>query len=370
MAASSWSIARFGPTSVRMHWSFLLLLGWFALVAGLQAGLAAALNATLFIVLLFVSVVAHEFGHVAAARRFGVRTREILLLPIGGMAKLDRIPDEPRAEFTIALAGPAVTAAVIVGLAVVLGGIAAPAAIDAMTGVRSLLAQLLWANVVLLVFNLLPIFPMDGGRVLRAVLGARLDNERATVIASVIGQVAALAMGLLAIWWGQVILLLVAIFIFFAAAGERNVMQLRRFSTGRPIEDMMVSRFAWLRTDDPLAKAESVFSSTDQSVIPVVDALQRPAGFIVLPRLVAALRRHGERAPVSAMLEAPVTTVVLGTPAEEVTRMISETGEFVAVVDAAGQLVGYQSLANLREELTIESIAARRRAASPPGASG
>ena len=90
MAASSWSIARFGPTSVRMHWSFLLLLGWFALVAGLQAGLAAALNATLFIVLLFVSVVAHEFGHVAAARRFGVRTREILLLPIGGMAKLDR----------------------------------------------------------------------------------------------------------------------------------------------------------------------------------------------------------------------------------------------------------------------------------------
>lgn len=370
MAAHSWSIARFGGTSVRVHWTFLLLLAWIALVSAAQDGLPAAIYGTVFILLLFVSVVAHEFGHVAAARRFGVHTREILLLPIGGMAKLDRIPDEPRAEFTIALAGPAVTAMLIVILAVLLGGVAAPVELADMAGLRSLLAQLLWANVVLLVFNLLPVFPMDGGRVLRAMLGARLGNERATVIASRIGQAAALAMGLVAIYWGQIILLLVAIFIFLAAAGERNVMQLRRFAAGRPIEDMMISRFAWLTETEPLAKAAAIFSNTGQTEIPVVDTHQRPAGFIVLPRLLLAVRQYGETAPVSTMFDEPVKTVSLGTPSEEVARIISEGGDMVAVVDKAGQLVGYQSLANLREELLIEGEAARLRKSNPPAANG
>ncbi|MCX7863581.1 MAG: site-2 protease family protein, partial [Novosphingobium sp.] len=180
-----WSFAALSVsgTVVRIHVTFLLLLLWLGLAGWLADGPAAALEAVTFLALLFLCVVLHEFGHILGARHFGVRTPEIVLLPIGGVARLERIPEEPHAELMIAIAGPAVTLAIAILLIAALGGLPAPERLADIEGLRALWVQLAYANVVLFVFNLLPAFPMDGGRILRDTLWHWLGVEKATRIA-------------------------------------------------------------------------------------------------------------------------------------------------------------------------------------------
>src|SRR5207249_4005278 len=184
----SWSlpIFRIAGIQLRIHITFLLLIAWLAFGYYAEGGSAVALGRVLFVLLLFVCVVLHEFGHAIAAKNFGIDTPDITLLPIGGVARLQRMPDEPRQELIIALAGPLVNVVIAFTLFAVVGwrGLAAQAAM----GGPDLLAQLLVINVVLVLFNLLPAFPMDGGRVLRALLATRLSYTRATQLAASIGQ--------------------------------------------------------------------------------------------------------------------------------------------------------------------------------------
>jgi Zn-dependent protease len=161
-------------TVIRLHLTFLLFLGWIGVSHYAQGGVQAALAGVLFIVLLFACVLLHELGHVFAARRYGIQTADVTLLPIGGVAQLERVPEKPSEELVVALAGPAVNLVIAVALALILGGLPSP---DAGAQVQnpgvSLLGRLAWVNVTLAVFNLLPAFPMDGGRVLRAMLAYR-----------------------------------------------------------------------------------------------------------------------------------------------------------------------------------------------------
>src|SRR5271166_2008100 len=173
-----WSIpiGRFGGTEVKIHITFLLLLAWIAFSAWGHGGASAALDSTLFIVLIFACVVLHEFGHILAARRYGISTPTVTLLPIGGVASMERLPTNPRQELVVALAGPAVN--LVIGLVLVLAlGTLRPAELTQIDNPNlSLLGRLAAANIFLAVFNLIPAFPMDGGRVLHALLAMRVTG--------------------------------------------------------------------------------------------------------------------------------------------------------------------------------------------------
>lgn len=219
-----WRLGQFAGINVFVHWSFWLVPA-LVLVNALAAGqaLAGALQSVGLILAVFACVVLHEYGHAMAARAFGVGTRDITLYPIGGVARLDRIPRNPLQELIIALAGPAVNVAIVSLLAMVLGF--SSLSIDPTQLRDSFLVQLASVNLALAVFNLVPAFPMDGGRVLRALLAIRLPYVQATLIAASIGRMIAVLMGIMGLFFSPS-LVLVAVFIFMAAGAEARQVQL------------------------------------------------------------------------------------------------------------------------------------------------
>jgi Zn-dependent protease len=230
-------------TLIRLHVTFLIFLVWIGVSHYAQGGRQAAVEGVVFIVLLFACVLLHELGHVFAARRYGIQTADITLLPIGGVAQLERIPEKPSEELVIALAGPAVNVVIAVLLALALGGLPS---VDAGTQVQNpgvgLLGRLAWVNITLVLFNLVPAFPMDGGRVLRALLAYRLDHTHATRIAAGVGQVAAFALGLAGLF-GNPVLIFIALFVYMGASAEGTAAELRERSRGLTVSDAAVTRF-------------------------------------------------------------------------------------------------------------------------------
>ncbi len=208
----SWKLGRFAGIDAYVHASFLLLVAWAAWAAyqGAGTGLAALLG-VVFLLGVFGSVLLHEFGHALTARRYGIRTRRIVLWPMGGVAQLEEGPQTPKQELLIALAGPAVNFAIAAALWVVVNVVGLPT--------YGLLASLMLANLTLGLFNLVPAFPMDGGRVLRAVLATRIGGRRATDIAVKIGKAAAAGF-IVAGFFGNTVLMLVGAFVWFAAGAE------------------------------------------------------------------------------------------------------------------------------------------------------
>ena len=228
----SWSIniGSIAGTAIRIHITFLLFLVWI-FVAGLATGgVNEALSSLLFMVLLFTCVVAHEFGHIFTARAFGVATPDVTLLPIGGVARLERIPEKPSEEFLVAIAGPLVNVAIAVVLIAVTPTHLSTAHFAAMESPKvSMIDRLAEVNLFLAVFNMIPAFPMDGGRVLRALLAIRLGHVRATEIAATIGQWAAFGFGFLGLFYNP-LLIFIAIFVYLAAASEARLVSLRAIS--------------------------------------------------------------------------------------------------------------------------------------------
>lgn len=221
-----WSVKLFtwGGTAVRMHVTFLLLVAWIAAVQWSRGGAQAALAGVVFILVLFACVVLHEFGHIWAARRYGIRTPDVTLLPIGGVAALERMPEKPSQEIVVALAGPAVNLVIAFVLMAALGLRFSFEHISLGALQSSFLAQVAIANLALFVFNLIPAFPMDGGRVLRALLAMGLGRARGTQIAAGIGQAMAVGFAILG-FMGNPMLILIAVFIFIAARGEARAVQ-------------------------------------------------------------------------------------------------------------------------------------------------
>jgi Zn-dependent protease len=210
----SWNLGRLFGIDTRVHASFLLLLLWAGWSSYTSAGtLLAALLGVAFMVAVFASVVAHELGHALTARGFGIATRQILLLPIGGVAQIEQKHMRPRVELLVALAGPLVSF-------LLAGSLFTFAAISGDVSPDGFLGSLAWTNLGLAVFNMLPAFPMDGGRVLRAALSSRIGHLRATRIAATIGKVSAFGFAALGLYTGHFMMLLMAAFLFFAARSE------------------------------------------------------------------------------------------------------------------------------------------------------
>jgi Zn-dependent protease len=313
---SGWSLRVGSPLGipVRLHFTFLLLLLWFGFLAYERGG--NPFRGMLYVLLLFACVVLHELGHAAMALRFGVRTRQIVLYPIGGVASLERIPGG-KAELLIALAGPAVNLAIagVLLVATVLLGVPALARPEAMVPGRDLLPSLLATNVMLFLFNLIPAFPMDGGRVLRAFLAARMHPNRATILAARIGMVGAVAFAVWALTRERFqggILLAISISNFLSCMAEVRTARFTPgpYFQGDTVEPWQTDPDAWKRGDAPDAAG-------DRRPGPI-------ARWRARRREAAEQRRREERAALEASLDrilAKVSEVGLAglTPAERET---------------------------------------------------
>lgn len=353
----SWSltIVRFGGTAVKIHITFLLFLVWIAASAAARDGWNAAVESTVFIMLLFLCVVLHEFGHIMAARRYGIQSPEVTLLPIGGVASMQRLPSDPRQELVVALAGPAVNLVIGVALTLALGSLRAGELENIADPHLSLLGRLAAANVFLVIFNLIPAFPMDGGRVLHALLAMRLGAPRATEIAAKIGQAFALALGFLGLF-GNPLLIFIAIFVYMAAAGEAQMSAAHETLKGLSVAEAMETRFTPIGIDATLAEAVDALLATAQSAFPVVDALHKPAGLLTRDDILAAVKAHGGEQPASAFMRAGVDSVPSGAPIESVfERLRDPKSPALFVTDADGAIVGLLTREALAEIVLIRS---------------
>jgi Zn-dependent protease len=224
----SFKIARLWGIDVYVHYTFLALLAYAGLEDGFREGnFAAGVGGMIYLISLFVCVLLHEYGHALAARRYGILTSDITLLPIGGIARLARLPDDPKQELVIAMAGPLVNVAIAGALAAGLALSGNELLPGESRGVIDFAQRLLVVNLSLLVFNLLPAFPMDGGRVLRALLALVLGPVTATRIAAGVGKVMAAGFAAVALYFQQYLLLLIALFVWMGAGGEARAMVAR-----------------------------------------------------------------------------------------------------------------------------------------------
>jgi stage IV sporulation protein FB len=365
----SYTIARIGGTEVKVHLTFLLLLGWLAYHMWSVAGPAAAAGYTLFFVAFFLCIVLHEFGHITMARRFGVRTPDVILLPIGGVARLERIPEAPRQELLVALAGPAVTVAIIVvllAIALATGESAAGILETAQGWVQALagrsegpadvtfLVQLLILNAAVLAFNLIPAFPLDGGRVLRALLAGRLGLARGTRIAGAIGQMFALALGVAGFILPQPIWLLVAFFIFLGAGSEASAVATRLAGRGLTVSQMMVTDFRTIPVYASLQQAVDLLLAGEQREFPVVDNLGRTEGILTRDNLIRGLTRLGPGGTVGEAMTGAVPAVPPTLGFQEALDRLRASGlPALPVVDASGALVGLLTRDNITDLLLV-----------------
>jgi Zn-dependent protease/CBS domain-containing protein len=352
----SWSIniGRIAGTAVRVHVTFVLFLGWIFFANYVAQGLEAAMASLVFLVLLFACVLAHEFGHIFTARAFGVGTPDVTLLPIGGVARLERIPEEPREEFLIAIAGPLVNVAIAFGLVLLAGARLKAGDLAAMdsTGV-SLVDRLAAVNLFLALFNMIPAFPMDGGRVLRALLATRMGYVRATEIAAMIGQGVAFALGFIGLLYNP-LLIFIAIFVYLAAAGEAHMVAMRAMSRGVPVSSAMMTQYATLKPDAPVEDAVQTLLRTSQSEFPVVDLAGKLVGLLGRNDLIRALKQRGPDARVADAMTTTVPSIGHRQHLEDAFRILQEkSAPAVAVVDAAGRLVGLVTPETVGEMLML-----------------
>ena len=358
----SWSIPIFRVAGilVRIHVTFLLLLGVLAWAFYAQAGGAVAAARVVFILLLFACVLLHEFGHAIAAKAYGIHTPDITLLPIGGVARLERMPDKPSQELIVALAGPAVNVAIALGLFLVVGFRGVMDADNVDRG--GMLAQLMQINVMLVLFNLLPAFPMDGGRVLRALLATRMNYARATQIAASIGQGCAFLFGFYGVTSGNFLLIFIAVFIYIGASQEAAVAQMKDVSRGLPVSSAMVREFRTLSADAPIEEAVDALLATSQHDFPVVDRMGDVVGVLLRNDLVSALRKHGPMVRVGEVMRRGVPTVTTGTCFNEAFRIMQESNvPALPVLDASRRLVGLLTPENVTELMMIHSALPGRK---------
>jgi stage IV sporulation protein FB len=308
----------------------------------------------LFLVLVFACVALHELGHAAMALKFGVKTREIVLYPIGGIAALDRMPGG-KAELLIALAGPAVNVAlagVLLAALAIFGG-PPPASPEQMFAPGRILFPLLFANIMLVLFNLIPAFPMDGGRVLRAALSLAMPEVRATAIAAAVGQGIAVLFGAIGLFGGNLWLVFIALFVFLGATHENAFYQRRAAIMGHVAREAMIKRFETLAPQDSLGRATEVLLATHQQDFPVVDAWGRVAGVLPRSALMHALARDGKDAAVLEVMRRDVPMVAPGDNLEEILRKLQAEPVIPVLVVEDSRLVGMITLENLAEFIEI-----------------
>ena len=355
----SWRIARIAGIDIDIHATFVILLAWIGLVDYRRAGATAALEAVLFTVAIFVSVVLHEYGHALTAAQFGVKTRRITLLPIGGVASLERMPDRPRHELLIALAGPAVTLCIVIALYIGLRAAGAPTDTPSATttGLAAFFAGLMWINVALLLFNLLPAFPMDGGRVLRATIAMRTDYARATDIAARIGKVFALLFGLAGLFVvNNPFLVVIALFVWISAAAEAAAVQFKTTVGDAPVSNAMIANIRTLAPSDSVSVAVNEVRAGFQHDFPVLEH-HAVAGVLTREALLRALADGRGDVPVREIMQKDFASATPDEPLERAMARLQGCHCHTLPVMRDHELVGILTTEKVGEFVMIESAA-------------
>ena len=351
-----WKLGRFLGIDVYVHATFLILIGWVGYSYWLEHGtIAEVVNGILFILALFLCVVLHEYGHALTARKYGIKTRDITLYPIGGVARLERMPDKPIEELWVALMGPAVNVVIAAGLFAVL---AATGNLVPLTGLSiasgSFLMRLMIVNISLVLFNLIPAFPMDGGRVLRALLAMRMDHVRATQVAASIGQGIAFLFGFIGLF-SNPFLLFIAFFVYIGASQEASMALMKDSIGGIPVTRAMLTDFKTLSPRDTLAQVVGLVLAGSQHDFPVVDANGVVMGILERDEFIAALARQGQSAPVVGVMRKDLPSVDSHDMVESAVARLQESGAKTLPVMHGGQFVGLITAENITEFLMIRS---------------
>ena len=327
----TWNLGKIAGIPVRMHLTLVLLLGWITLSYATSGASVRATGLGVVLVLaIFAIIVVHELAHALVARRYGVGTRDIMLLPVGGIASLERMPDRPIQELAVALVGPMVNLALAAVLLPLRG-----AFVD----------QLFYINVGLALFNLIPAFPMDGGRALRALLAMHMAPERATDIAANLGRALAVLLAVVGLFYNPM-LVLIGVVVWFGATQERALVHLKHAIAGVPVSAAMLRRLALVTPEQPLQDAATLLLGQEQ--LPVIDHGE-PVGVITRGDVATALAHAGPNATVGEAPRHDVVTVAPSDPLDLVLDKLRDAPDSVAVVVDHGEPVGL---------LTAEALAA------------
>lgn len=354
-----WELGKLAGIRVRIHWSFLLLPAFVAWSVGSMAGAQAAVSAVLFILAIFGCVVLHELGHALAARRFGIGTEDITLLPIGGVARLQRMPRQPLQELIIAVAGPAVN--VVIAASILVGTLATPngaaTLLDSNVLSGSFLGRLFWANIGLVIFNLLPAFPMDGGRVLRSVLAMMMPYARATEWAAAVATVMAVLFGLLGLL-GNPLLILIALFVFLGARSEAMMVRMQPDVEIVQAGDLMQQQFLTVPSYARVSDLAAWMPRMNQRDFPVLEG-QRFVGMLRDTDVLMAMASGQRDRTAAELMRRDIPTVFRNDALLETYTEMERKGLGSLPVADAGGLVGLLSRERVRR--WIESLQVKTR---------
>ncbi|MEW7289990.1 site-2 protease family protein [Aquimarina sp. 2304DJ70-9] len=353
------NLGKLFKVTIEIHWTFVFILAW-VIFLELKAGgtLQNALMSTIFILLLFVCVVFHEFGHILTARKFGVTTKKITLLPIGGVASMDTIPENPRQELLIALAGPAVNIAIAMFLLLFVrvsfffdqDPNQLESTLSHVTA-QNLIIYLFFANIALAIFNFIPAFPMDGGRVLRAILAMKMDRVTATNIASGIGQFLALVFVIIGILYNP-FLVIIGLFIYFGAYGESKMVRQLALLKGHKISEAMLTNISVLKPDNTIEDViELLLSGTEKNFIVVQES--KTAGILYHRDIIKNSKNKNLR--IKDVMSTSFKSIDQHADLKDIFKLINtEKNDFFAVTNN-DKLVGAIDLTNLTEFMLIQA---------------
>jgi len=364
----SWSIriGKFLGIDVYLHFTFILLLGFIGLSYWLQTReIASALAGIGFFAALFTCILLHEYGHALAARKFGIQTRDITLLPIGGLARLERMPKKPMQEFWVALAGPAVNVVIATLLFAYLyltDQLADPEQLSLTSG--SFLTRIALVNVFIVAFNLLPAFPMDGGRVLRSLLATRMEYTQATAVAARLGQFLAILFAFIGLFWNP-FLVFIALFVWIGAAQEFEMAKFNSALGGRPMQQMMITDFHALLPSDPLSKAADLVVAGFQQEFPVIDENGSLVGLLTRSDLIAALASKGASVQVSEVMRREFEKADANELVESVMAKLGKRQSESLPVLENGRLIGILTAENMSEFIMIQNALRSSRENQP-----
>ena len=354
----SLNIGKILGISFRIHVTFLLLVLFIFISVANQYGFDRGLWAALFICAVFACVLVHEIGHSLIARRFGKEVKSITLLPIGGVATMEEMPEKPGQEIAMYLVGPLINLAIAAILYVVVGhwtGISVPNVQP--DSPKSFLAGLIGVNIMLAIFNLIPAFPMDGGRVLRGFLATMMDYVTATSLAVAIGQILAMVFifyGIFYNWW----IAIIGLFLYIGAGGEKHQVMLKSVLHAVPASEAMTTNFRTLRPTEPITTALEHFSHGCQDDFPVIGKTGIE-GILTRDRILAAIHDRGVNVPVSEIMERKFTTVTSQTPLDEVYSKSLAAGKTAVVVADDDSVKGMLCLEGISRFLAIRAALSR-----------
>ena len=361
-----WSLplGRFAGIRVQVHVTFLLLLAWIGFsIWSTQHDVGAVLAGIGFVLALFLCVVLHEFGHALTARRFGVGTRDITLLPIGGVARLEKMPERPMEELLVAVAGPAVNVVIALVLGALLSAMGQPLTLDAMAvggeggGTPGVLQQLLGVNVLLVAFNLLPAFPMDGGRVLRALFAMRMPYALATERAAAVGKLFAVLFAVVG-FFSNPFLMLIGVFVWFGATQESMAAQVRGVLDGITVAHAMITDYRTLAESDTLGHAVELLLAGSQQDFPVLHG-NAVVGVLTRQSLLTALARREEHLAVGDVMTRPAPTATIDEPLEAALQRMQRSPLRTMPVLQQGVLAGLLTMENVGEFVSVQSALRR-----------